>query len=325
MKKIILFISLLIFPFFVNASGLYEDIQILSNGDVIVKESISMDGSYNGLELPLGYKYYDENKIYSADNMIIEKVCESDKSNPLSDIKNCFKEVHSASKGDSLKYTMSTTLKGYSFMIYNPSKRNTAFYIEYVLKNIVVQHNDINELKLNLLDYNMRESFDRVEIKITLPDKATDLRAWGHGPLWGNIKLDENKKYVTFIIDDYDAYTAVDLRMTFDKNLVNTSKVTNVNKLDDIVKEETEKADAANEKREKAREYQEELKRKEELEAQRFAELSKRMNRVFAVISSIWIAIGALLLGKFYKNNDILKVINLEIFHISIHLKLLNI
>ena len=256
MKKLLLLL-LLIFPFFVDASSMYQEIDILENGDLKIKESISIDGSYNGFELIIGYKYFDENRIYSADSLEVIRVCESSKSNPLEDVGKCFEEVTSASSGDSLKYTYRVGSSKDTFRIYNPSSRRKAFYIEYILKNAIVKHNDINELRLNMLDSSFRENLDTINIKVNLPGKSQDLKAWAHGSLWGNVILDENKEYVTFTVDDYYSNTAVDIRVTFDKELVNTNKVTNIDKLDSIIEEETLKADEANRDREEAIKEQE--------------------------------------------------------------------
>lgn len=84
---------------------MHQDIEILENGDLHVKEAIAIDGSYNGFKLELKYKYYDENSIYSADDLEIIKVCEADKNNPIENVGECFNEVTYANKGDSLKYT----------------------------------------------------------------------------------------------------------------------------------------------------------------------------------------------------------------------------
>ena len=57
MKKIMLLIILLCMPVVVNASGFYEDITILENGDLHVKQSIVMDGEYNGFNLKIGISH----------------------------------------------------------------------------------------------------------------------------------------------------------------------------------------------------------------------------------------------------------------------------
>ena len=253
MKKILVFLSVLLFPFLVNASHLDEDITILENGDVLVKEGISIDGSYNGFELKLKYKYNDDYEIYSADDLEIVKVCESDKTNSLTNIGSCFSQVDYATKGDSLLYTKEDYDTSTTLMLYNPSTRKKAFYVEYILKNVVVSHNDIAELRLNMLSTDLREDFDKISIKVNLDESVNDLRAWAHGPLWGNIELSDNKDYALFTIEDYSKATGVDIRMTFDKDLINTEKTTNVDMLDKIIEEETILADEANKERNSAR------------------------------------------------------------------------
>ena len=126
MKKILVFLSVLLFPFLVNASHLDEDITILENGDILVKEAISIDGSYNGFELKLKYKYNGDYEIYSADDLEIVKVCESDKTNSLTDIGACFSQADYATKGDSLLYTQSNYTDSTTLILYNPSIRKKA-------------------------------------------------------------------------------------------------------------------------------------------------------------------------------------------------------
>ena len=53
MKKLLFLVSILLFPFMVNASLMHQDIEILENGDLHVKEAIAIDGSYNGFKLEL--------------------------------------------------------------------------------------------------------------------------------------------------------------------------------------------------------------------------------------------------------------------------------
>lgn len=289
MKKILVFLSVLLFPFLVNASHLDEDITILENGDVLVKEAISIDGSYNGFELILEYKYNGDYEIYSADDLEVVKICESDKIDSLTNIGSCFSKVDYATKGDSLVYTQDKYDTQTIFMLYNPSYRKKAFYIEYILKNVVVAHNDVNELRLNMLSSRMRENFDNINIKVNLEKQSSDLRAWAHGPLWGNIKIDDNKKYAEFTIDDYTNGTDIDIRMTFDKDLVSTLKTTNKDMLDSIIEEETILADSANKERENAR---------------NIIKKNKIIDKLVTIISSIYILSLAFLTYKIYNKYD---------------------
>ena len=204
-----------------------------------------------------------------------------------------FWEGISASNGDSLKYTHVAGSKMDTFRLYNPSSRKTAFYIEYILKNVIVQHNDINELRLNLLDSTFREDLDVMKIKVNLPSKSSDLRAWAHGPLWGNISIDENKEYVTFTVDDYYSNTKMDIRVTFDKDLVNTTKVSNVDKLDSIIEEETIKADEANKIREE-----------EKLKLENEKKVYRRKMIFSNTVLSIWLVIAIVVIIMYYKKYD---------------------
>ena len=98
-------------------------------------------------------------------------------------------------------------------------------------------------------------------------------------------------------IDGYDAYTAIDIRMAFDKELVSTSKITNVDKLNSIIEEETKLADNANKEREEA------LKKEEEFRKEREA-LVKRKNISLGILSSIWLIVAGVLFINFRKNHD---------------------
>ena len=293
MKKIFILLLLFTFPFIVNASSMEQEIEILENGDIKVKEAISIDGKYNGFNLNLIFKYFDENKIYSADDIEILKICESNKSNLLNDIGTCFTKTSNANKGDYLKYTEEELYNGISLMLYNPSDRNKAFYVEYILKNIVVGHNDINELRINMLSNEFNEDLDNVLIKVILPNNANDLRAWAHGPLWGNIDIDDEKKYVVFEIEDYYSNTAFDIRLAFDKNLVNTTKQTNKDMLNVIIEEETKKADEVNRERKELKKYYENIEKK------------NKTKKLFLNISmSTWIIACLIFVYKFYNKYD---------------------
>jgi len=45
------------FPLFVSASNMDQEFFIQSNGDVIVKSNVSLDGTYNGFEFIIKYAY----------------------------------------------------------------------------------------------------------------------------------------------------------------------------------------------------------------------------------------------------------------------------
>src|SRR5690606_10894564 len=119
------------------------------------------------------------------------------------------------------------------------------FYIEYLIKDAVVLHEDVAELFWPFIDAGFSESIDYVEIRVNLPGAATDLRGWAHGNYNGLITIDGNNKVIAKI-ENYQAYTLTDIRMTFDTDLVpHATKLSKVNAFNHILDIEQEKADAA--------------------------------------------------------------------------------
>ena len=117
------------------------------------------------------------------------------------------------------------------------------------------------------------------------------MRAWAHGPLNGDIDIQNNQK-VLFAVDNFSKGESIDVRLAFD-NCVNSSKKTTNVMLDNIIKYETILAEEANEKREQIRE-----------ELERYEKEQKRKATIFYVLSSIW-TVGLFFLIKFiYKNYD---------------------
>ena len=104
-----------------------------------------------------------------------------------------------------------------------------------------------NELSNRILNY---------EAHIHIPNNQTELRAWAHGPLNGNIELigkDELKITVSNIFPN----TAFDTRFVFDLNVVPGSmKTSNMNALSMILNIEEQKALEANQQREKMVQFQ---------------------------------------------------------------------
>ena len=255
MKKFfIIFFLFLFIPSVYASCDLYQDVYIESDGDLLIKQVLNLDGTFNGFELNFDYTYFGEDAIYGADNIEINKVCEIDPQsfeakvyNPV----NCFAKVNSASKGDSKKYTFSSN----RLMMYNPSNvmKNKAFYIEYTLKNTIVQYNDVADLKLSILDSGFTEDISSYKLRLNLPDKDSNFRIWGHGPLYGEVdRLDDSTGFA--IIDDVPSGTELYIRMIFNKDLIPLStKKVDKTMFDEIIRVETLSADDANKEREEAR------------------------------------------------------------------------
>ena len=268
-KLILLFI--LIFPLKIKAYGItnyYIDINVLSNGDVNVKEIFSMDGSFNGMNRIINFRgstnkfdgsinSFKGSNIYNGDNIIINEIKGISYKNKLKyeDINlegDIFKEVGGANKGEYGFYTKDLTYNGVNLLIYNPSSKNKAFYIDYTITNMGIVHNDIAELGFNLFT-SMNEFINNLEVYIHIPNNKNMLKVWAHGPLWGDTKIIDSNT-VKLTIQNINANTPIDCRLAFDKDTLNESnKKTYVDALDKIIELETIQAEFANQERDEAK------------------------------------------------------------------------
>ena len=279
MKKIIF--SIVTFLFLVipintlayeeGITSFYIDATVLGNGDVNVKELIVLNGSFNGFERIINYK---NNKLSSFDGSILSfkgsdiynasdielvsvKDITIDSNTTFSYIHHNgeeFSEVSASdvSKGDYGKYVITPSSNGYAYRIYNPSNgKERGFYIEYIVKNYSVVHEDVSELYMNLFD-ELTEYVNTLEMYIHIPDNKELLRSWAHGPLTGVVSIVDNQT-IKVTASNIKPNTAIDVRLAFDKSVLNSSnKFSNVKALDKIIEVETERADVANREREEA-------------------------------------------------------------------------
>lgn len=307
MKKIYLYIFCLIclIPLKVNADTYidkyYIDMTINDNGDANVKELFIYKGSFNGAYKTLSYNtvinessHLIDETLYSPTNIELVKIMEIPIDNNVNfnyiyrdgDI---FTQNNEATVGSRHCYSITQGYKEYTYKIFNPGKTK-GFYIEYNLKNVVVNHNDVNELWQNILRENP-DFIKELEMHVNIPSNENKLRAWAHGPLQGDIII-ENNNLVIFKIENFNAKESFDVRVVFDNNF-ETSKKSNINALDNIIDYETNLAIKANEEREKIR-----------LEQQRIEKLKQEQAKFFNILSIIWL-VGLFFLIKFiYKNYD---------------------
>jgi hypothetical protein len=154
MKKILLIIGLFLVAITrVNAldidyviDGFYVDATVKENGDMLVKEAIVQDGSFNGYSREIDIS--SSNEMYNASGIELIKVCEANGSDfgALSSISTCFEEVSIGSLGDSLVYEKTPYGNGFALKMFNYTEYGyKTYYIEYLLKDVVILHNDIAE------------------------------------------------------------------------------------------------------------------------------------------------------------------------------------
>ncbi len=269
MKKIIYTIFLLlIFPFSVKAAN-YKianqliEAQILTNGDLKVTELIVMDGTFNGYEKTLEYGnslVNDSSYIYDASGLelidikakYVNKVSfEAMNDQDFED----FTEVSYATNGDKAKYTTNRGYYGNTYRLYYPAhNQKVAFLITYKLNRVVVMHQDFAELYWNFITPNGYDDINDVQIKVLLPaaDNSNYFRLWAHGDLSGEINKNASNDGVIATISYMDKNAVLDIRLTFDGDLItDKSNIKTSNEtLEDILEVEEERARVANQLRE---------------------------------------------------------------------------
>ena len=246
------------------------DANLDKEGNLNVKEIIVLDGSFNGYIRDLVYKNYNLNSfdgtkesfyqsdIYNGSNIELIKVgkINYNKSDDFDNFNNNITTFYQGYgySGDSGVYELSYLSNGLSIKMFNETyKSTTAFYIEYVIEDVAVLHNDVSELYYNFIGENFDDDISSVKIRVKLPEKTSgDVRVWAHGPLNGEIDIYKEDGYnygAIASIDDLNRNTAVDIRMVYPKDYLSTNKTSNVNALDYILEVETERANEANSKR----------------------------------------------------------------------------
>lgn len=288
MKKVICFIiSLFIFSINLYAvsnvnykiDDYIVDSRIDISGNMVVREVIKVKGSFNGYIRDLKFKnsnnkVFDKSidsfygsSIYDASNIEVRKVGTINYDKEL-DFNVFDQSVNEFTMNDSCTvnkgcYEKSDITDGVSLKMYNETNNSsTYFYIEYLLGNVVVMHEDIAEVYFNFVGDMFDDDINKYKLRVVLPDKTKELvRVWAHGPLNGNVSpiKDENGYYYGGYLEINDLYsnTPVDMRLTFDKNLILVDhpylKKSEVLALDKILEVENLRADKANKEREKAK------------------------------------------------------------------------
>lgn len=131
---------------------------------------------------------------------------------------------------------------------FNATDENRTFTLHYVVENVVMVHNDIAELNFQFIGNDWETRTDHVLVRLTLPAGADtdDIRAWGHGPLHGEVRIPDGRT-VTWEISPLPAHTFLEGRVTFPTSLVpNATSQTGRTALPGILAEEEELADRAN-------------------------------------------------------------------------------
>ncbi len=305
-KLIIIYflITLFLFPINVLAEdgetkNLFINIDILENGDIKIQELATLKGKYNGRYRNIEFKNtnirnftgeendFEGSDIYNGSSLtglaLYDVKGRSNITfNSIFDTSlrsNKYIRTINAEVGSSGLYIMFEQENGVDLKIFNPSSTDTSFYMEYIVEDAVVVHNDVAELAWNILGTEYVDNIDNMEVHINLPCEDSSMKVWLRGPLNGEIKNIDNK-YAKITYNFLGARNAVSTRVMFDKTLVPyASKLSRVNGKDHILAVEKKAADIANAERKRI----------------------KSQNNIVKVITVIWYIIMIITLIIFCK------------------------
>lgn len=129
------------------------------------------------------------------------------------------------------------------------------FTLKYRVMNVAAKYNDIAELYWKFMGEDTEVKIENFELKISIPEGADkeQVKVFGHGPLSGVSEIVDSKT-VSLRVEELPPHNLVEARVLFPPELIKDSrKAVNKDALAEIMSEEKEFADKANEKRTKAR------------------------------------------------------------------------
>lgn len=116
------------------------------------------------------------------------------------------------------------------------------YQFSYTITDVVTDYKDCQEFYWKLLDESNQIPVDKVTGTIKMPNKVSNidnLKAWGHGPLDGNIEID-SKNRIEFSVNQLSKNKMLEVRVvtTEDQFMVDTIKQRNYRYLQSIIDEE---------------------------------------------------------------------------------------
>ncbi len=264
MKKILILLIAL-FPIVVNANlkveGHYIDAEIEIGGGLNVKELIIVSGESEYFQRTLNYysfgdKHWTSGDEVNLDNGIIYngqgisiasvgafEVTEKPEFGSFqNNVKEYFKEFDIKNPSDNT-YNFNDKKDGTGLLKINYPVKNKkiAFYINYVITNVVVKHQDVKEINysFNNLNFNAKETF----LRVIIPYQTTDEKyhVWVHGNQSAKVQelINDNNEKAGIYGYFPEVNESINFRMTLPQEHVGVDlylNKSNINALDDIIK-----------------------------------------------------------------------------------------
>lgn len=206
------------------------------NADVVQKVTYDFDGDFNGV-------------YYNADINGIKQM--SDPSISIEEGQNKI-PVKKSNSGSNNTYSIQNMKNLKKIKIFHKiSDRSATFTYRYKINGAVTNYLDTAQVNWKVIGSNWDKDIDHAKITFQLPQgNIRKLRAFAHGPLNGETKIDAKKGRVTLTVDNLNDHTFVESRILFpDSVTINNTNVVGKDILDQALQEEKAYAETANQKR----------------------------------------------------------------------------
>lgn len=250
MKKVMYAIILLLIPFLVKAMDNYEitDYLISSEveiaGGIKVKELIVLDGNVDTFQRKIEYKDsklekwypkkidFSRSSIYNANGIENLKVAIIDINgnvdfSSMDKIEQYATLIENEEAIVDNTYTISETDNGVDVDMYlSSNNQKKGLYLEYVVTNAIVIHNDVAELYYHYIPKSFEQKIKNFSLRafIPQPDNSDTFQVWAHAEATGEVKkyTNSNKENIGVLVElkNVEKNSGFDLRMTFNKEMI---------------------------------------------------------------------------------------------------------
>lgn len=222
-----------------NVDNLRIEAYINPDGSVDINELVQYNAyNINGILYNIDYKGYGDLKnlrvFYEKDSEFVPAINNNSQR----------KGTYSLKDSDDLR----------KIKLYYPM-RNTRkwFLFQYTLSQGVTVYNDIAQFNRKMVGRGWQTGIKNVQVKIILPKsvKKEDIKAFGHGPLTGNVDIISGRE-ILYTLKGYYSGEFVETNVLFPKSLIPNIKpslVKNEDGYEKIMKMENKLADKADRKR----------------------------------------------------------------------------
>ena len=249
--------------------------QVMENGDLFVTEArtFSFEDDVNGVYWEIPFARNEQGQVSSITVLDVQELDDAVVDGSEAEARRAaqpMREVARAESGDAHVYTVEDTGEGLKLKVFVPREDGdeVTLWVSYMIEGAVMAWSDTAELYWQFIGSEWEEDAEGVCLDVTFTGAAqgtsaitgtadaANLRAWGHGPLDGEVSLDVADPVdprVTLTAPTVRAGQFAEVRATFPVDWVPALVPSGEARLESVLSEETAWAEEANSERHRAR------------------------------------------------------------------------